>query len=74
MQSQVRLIFQKSLIATFMFLWFQHGSPQNKFSPAEDPKSFNDDSDEHEQIIPTPNAEWFHNLVGKILLLITQNK
>lgn len=57
MQSQVRLIFEKSLLATFMFLRLQLGSPQKKFSCAEDPKSFCADSDEHEQIIPTPSAE-----------------
>lgn len=40
-----------------MFLGLEHGSPQKKFSPAEDPKSFHADSDKHEHIIPTPNAE-----------------
>lgn len=34
-------------------------------SPAEDPKSFHADSDEHEQIILTPDAEWFHQPSGK---------
>lgn len=38
---------------------------RKKFSLAEDPKSFHANTDEHVHIIPTPNAEWFHQPSGK---------
>lgn len=44
------------------------------FSPAEDPKSLHADSDKYVQIIHNPNAEWFHQPSGKILLLIIQEQ